>query len=405
MSRASTIGQWIRELEEELKSTILGFWMKRTINEKHGGFVGEIKHDMTVEEDADKGLVLNARILWTFASAYRTYKDEAYLTIAQRAYNELDSSFRDRTNGGLYWMVSATGEPVENKKQVYGQAFAIYALAEYYRATEVGEALEWAKELYLLIEKHAYDPAHRGYIEALAADWTQTDDLSLSGKDLNERKSMNTHLHVLEAYTNLYRVWQPEGLRMKLADLIDIHLDKIVNADNHHFLLFFDDEWTPKTGHISYGHDIEGSWLMCEAADVLGDEARIAHVRQEALAMADATLAEGIDTDGGVFNEADGKGHLDDSKDWWPQAEAMVGFLNAHQLTGDEKYWQAARNSWTFIKAYISDPVNGEWHWQVTREGVPVTEHPKVDPWKCPYHNGRACLEGLERLAHIEAHN
>ncbi|MBO9600421.1 MAG: AGE family epimerase/isomerase, partial [Cohnella sp.] len=258
-------------------------------------------------------------------------------------------------------------------------------------------------EIYLLIEKHAYDPAHRGYIEALAADWTQTDDLSLSGKDLNERKSMNTHLHVLEAYTNLYRVWQPEGLRMKLADLIDIHLDKIVNADNHHFLLFFDDEWASKSGHISYGHDIEGSWLMCEAADVLGDEERIARVRREALAMADATLAEGIDADGGVFNEADGHGRMDDSKDWWPQAEAMVGFLNAFQLAGDEKYLQAARNSWTFIKKYVSDPVNGEWHWQVTREGVPVTSHPKVDPWKCPYHNGRACLESLERLAHIEA--
>lgn len=404
MSTLLTNDQWRRELEDELRARILGFWMKRTINEKHGGFVGEIKHDITVNEDADKGLVLNARILWTFASAYRVYKDQAYLTMAQRAYMELDAHFRDRANGGLYWMVSAAGEPVESKKQVYGQAFAIYALAEYYRATGSGEALDWAKEIYLLIEKHAYESAHRGYIEALAADWTQTDDLSLSGKDLNERKSMNTHLHVLEAYTNLYRVWQPEGLRMKLTDLIDIHLDKIVNADNHHFLLFFDDEWTSKSGHISYGHDIEGSWLLCEAADVLGDEARIARVRAEALAMADATLAEGMDTDGGVFNEADGHGHLDDSKDWWPQAEAMVGFLNAYQLTGNEKYSQAARNSWTFIKTFISDPVNGEWHWQVTREGVPVPSHPKVNPWKCPYHNGRACLEGLERLAHIEAH-
>ncbi|WP_027085218.1 AGE family epimerase/isomerase [Cohnella panacarvi] len=401
MSTALTNDQWRRELEEELKSTILGFWMKRTINEKHGGFVGEIKSDMTVKEDADKGLVLNARILWMFASAYRAYQDEAYLTMAQRAYKELNSRFRDRANGGLYWMVSAAGEPVESKKQVYGQAFAIYALAEFYRATGSSEALDWAKEIYLLIEKHAYDPVHRGYIEALSADWTQTDDLSLSGKDLNERKSMNTHLHVLEAYTNLYRVWQPEGLHMKLADLIDIHLDKIVNADSHHFLLFFDDEWTSKSGHISYGHDIEGSWLLCEAADALGDEARIARVRGEALAMADATLAEGIDADGGVFNEADGRGHLDDSKDWWPQAEAMVGFLNAYQLTGNEKYSQAARNSWTFIKKFISDPINGEWHWQVTREGVPVPSYPKVDQWKCPYHNGRACLEGLERLARL----
>lgn len=404
MSNGIAIAQWREELEAELKETILGFWMKHAIDEKNGGFVGAIAHDMTVAGDADKGLVLNARILWTFASAYRVYKDEAYLRMAARAYEELDRKFRDRTNGGLYWMIDASGKPVQDKKQVYGQAFAIYALSEYYRAAGFGPALVWAKELYLLLEKHAYDPAHRGYIEALAADWTQTGDLSLSGKDLNERKSMNTHLHVLEAYTNLYRVWQPEGLRMKLADLIDIHLDKIVDASSHHFLLFFDDEWVSKSEHVSYGHDIEGSWLLCEAADVLGDEARIARVRKEALAMADATIAEGIDADGGVFNEADGHGHLDDSKDWWPQAEAMVGFLNAYQLTGDEAYIEAARNSWTFIKSFIRDAENGEWHWQVTREGVPVTTHPKVDPWKCPYHNGRACLEGLERLAHIEAH-
>lgn len=404
MSNGIAIAQWREELEAELKESILGFWTKHTIDEKNGGFVGEIKHDMTVVGDADKGLVLNARILWTFASAYRVYKDEAYLRMAERAYAELDRKFRDRTNGGLYWMVDASGKPSQDKKQVYGQAFAIYALSEYYRAAGFGPALVWAKELYLLLEKHAYDPAHRGYIEALAADWTQTGDLSLSGKDLNERKSMNTHLHVLEAYTNLYRVWQPEGLRMKLADLIDIHLEKIVDASSHHFLLFFDDEWVSKSEHVSYGHDIEGSWLLCEAADVLSDEARIARVRKEALAMADATIAEGIDADGGVFNEADGHGHLDDSKDWWPQAEAMVGFLNAYQLTGKEAYLQAASNSWTFIKSFIRDAENGEWHWQVTREGVPVTTHPKVDPWKCPYHNGRACLEGLERLAHIEAH-
>ncbi len=403
MNEQLTIGRWRNELEAELKETILGFWMKHAIDEKYGGFVGEIKHDMTVVQGADKGLVLNARILWTFSSAYRVYKDEAYSNVAARAYAELDRKFRDRTNGGLYWMVDASGRPAQDKKQVYGQAFAIYALSEYYRATGADEALEWAKELYLLLEKHAYDPAHRGYIEALAADWSPTADLSLSGKDLNERKSMNTHLHVLEAYTNLYRVWQPEGLRMKLADLIDIHLDKIIDPSNHHFLLFFDDQWRSKSEHVSYGHDIEGSWLLWEAAEVLGDETRLERVRREALAMADATIAEGIDADGGVFNEADGRGHLDDTKDWWPQAEAMVGFLNAYQLTGKEEYLQAARDSWTFIKTYIRDAEHGEWHWQVTREGKPVTSHPKVDPWKCPYHNGRACLEGLERLAHLEA--
>ncbi len=401
MNNQLTLEQWRSELEAELKTNILGFWIQHTVDEKNGGFIGEIKSDMTVTPDADKGLVLHARILWTFSTAYRFYKDEAYLVMARRAYEALDLMFRDRAEGGLYWMVDISGNPVQDKKQVYGQAFSIYALSEYYRAAGSEEALAWAQELYRLIEKYAYDSVHRGYVEALARDWSETTDLSLSGKDLNERKSMNTHLHVLEAYTNLYRVWKPEGLRMKLAELIDIHLDLIVNKDNHHFLLFFDDEWNSKSEHVSYGHDIEGSWLLSEAADVLGDAERIARVRTEALAMAEATLAEGTDVDGGLFNEADGHGHVDDTKDWWPQAEAMVGYLNAYQLSGKAALLQAAKDSWTFTKRYISDSNHGEWHWQVSREGVPNLSYAKVDPWKCPYHNSRACFEGLERLTHI----
>jgi mannobiose 2-epimerase len=401
MSNELTIAQWSSELEKELKTNILGYWMRNTVDEKNGGFIGEIKSDGTVVHDADKGLVLHARILWSFATAYRIYQDEAYLIMAQRAYDMLDQVFRDRDYGGLYWMVDVSGKPVQDKKQVYGQAFVIYALSEFYRATGWEAALLWAQELYRLIEKHAYDPVHLGYVEALAKDWSETGDLSLSGKDLNERKSMNTHLHVLEAYTNLYRVWKPEGLRVKLAELIDIHMDKIINAKDHHFLLFFDDEWASKSDHISYGHDIEGSWLLCEAADVLGDEQRITRVRAEAVVMAEVTLAEGMDSDGGLYNEADGHGHVDETKDWWPQAEAMVGFLNAYQLSDNAALLQAAKESWSFIKSFVVDSKLGEWHWQVSKNGVPITTYAKVDPWKCPYHNSRACFEGLERLAQL----
>ncbi|WP_027091168.1 AGE family epimerase/isomerase [Cohnella thermotolerans] len=398
-----TAQQWREELETELKENILGYWMKHTVDNKHFGFVGEIKSSGEVLEDADKGLVLHARILWTFASAYRLYKDETYLTMARRALETLKTKFNDAEYGGLYWMIDVQGRPSQDKKQVYGQAFVIYALAEYVRATGDADALAWAEDIYRLIEKHAYDPVHLGYVEALARDWTETPDLSLSGKDLNERKSMNTHLHVLEAYTNLYRVWKPEGLRAKLKELIEVHLDKIIDSSTHHFLLFFDDEWQSKSEHVSYGHDIEGSWLLWEAAEVLGDEQLLPKVKEAALQMAKATLEQGVDKDGGLFNEYDGR-HLDDSKDWWPQAEAMVGFLNAYQLSGSAEYLEAAQGSWTFITRFVSDRVGGEWHWQVTRDGVPVvSDHqPKVGAWKCPYHNSRACLEALERLNLIE---
>ncbi|WP_337912750.1 AGE family epimerase/isomerase [Cohnella zeiphila] len=405
MKSELTRERWQEKLTNELQDNILGYWQKNTVDDIYFGFVGEVRGNGEKVAEADKGLVLHARILWTFASAYRWRRDEVYLQLARRAYETLNARFRDPEHGGLYWMIDVQGRPVQAKKQVYGQAFVIYALAEFARASEAdaADALAWAEDIYRLLEKHAYDPVHLGYVEALARDWTETDDLSLSGKDLNERKSMNTHLHVLEAYTNLYRVWKPEGLRAKLKELIDVHLDKIVDPAAGHFRLFFDDEWNSKTADVSYGHDIEGSWLLWEAAEVLGDEALLPRVKKIALRMAEATLEQGVDDDGGVFNEFDGS-HLDDSKIWWPQAEAMVGFLNACQLSGDRKYLEAARNCWSFITLRISDREGGEWHWRVTREGVPAAggSHPKVGAWKCPYHNSRACFEALERLEKLE---
>lgn len=404
MTQQLTGARWREELTAELKDNILGYWLNRTVDEKYFGFIGEIASSGEMRQEADKGLVLHARIMWTFASAYRLYKDEKYLSASKRAYEALKKHFRDREHGGLYWLIDVNGAAVSDKKQVYGQAFVIYALSEYVRVTGDREALVWAEEIYRLLEKHAYDPVHLGYIEALARDWSETDELSLSGKDLNERKSMNTHLHVLEAYTNLYRVWKPEGLKAKLKELIEVHLDKIIDAETDHFLLFFDDEWHSKTPHVSYGHDIEGSWLLWEAAEVLGDESLLPRVKEAAVRMAKATLEQGVDEDGGLFNEYDGH-HLDDSKDWWPQAEAMVGFLNAYQLSGDEKYLTAAKKSWGFITSFVSDREGGEWHWQVTRAGEPVVDanQPKVGQWKCPYHNSRACIEVLERLEHLKS--
>ncbi|WP_081419014.1 AGE family epimerase/isomerase [Paenibacillus sp. Leaf72] len=394
--------EWQKSLTEEVREQILGFWMKHAVDEKNGGFIGHMASDGSISENADKGLVLNARILWSFSSAYRIYKEAPYLELAERALGALREHFHDQEYGGLYWMVDKDGQPVQTKKQVYGQAFVIYALAEYVRATGKQDVLPWAEEIYRLLEKHAFDPVHLGYIEALAQNWQETDDLSLSGKDLNERKSMNTHLHVLEAYTNLYRVWKSEGLRDKLKTLIELHLDYIIDPQSHHFKLFFDDAWNSKSRHVSYGHDIEGSWLLWEAAEVLGDKALEERVREAAIQMAHVTLAEGVDVDGGVYNEADGDGHLDAAKDWWPQAEAMVGFLNAYELTQEERYLNAAWGSWQFIAACVSDKETGEWHWQVSREGVADTSYPKIDPWKCPYHNSRACFEAIERLERIK---
>ncbi|MGN7359161.1 AGE family epimerase/isomerase [Paenibacillus sp. SAF-054] len=389
---------WRTRLNDELQGNILGFWMKHAPDDNHGGFFGVITTDLSVIPDADKSLVLNTRILWTFAAAYRLHGDDSYLVTAKRAYAYILRHFVDQEYGGLYWMLHADGTVSNDKKQVYGQAFAIYALSEYYRATQQEEALELAVSLFGMLEEHSYDPVHKGYVEALSREWLQTGDFSLSDKDLNEKKSMNTHLHVLEAYTNLLRVWPEERLKHQLAELIEVTLSHIVHPDQSRFLLFFDEAWRSKSGHISYGHDIEGSWLLVEAAEVLGDAALLERVKHTAIAMAEHALKEGVDPDGGMVNEADAGGIVDDRKDWWPQAEAMVGFYNAYQMTGDRKFRDASLRSWQFIERSIIDHEHGEWFWNADREGRPNRDEPKVSAWKCPYHNGRACMEMLERL-------
>ncbi|MNW55048.1 Cellobiose 2-epimerase [compost metagenome] len=295
-------------------------------------------------------------------------------------------------------MVDADGNPSQDKKQIYGHAFVIYALVEYYLADQCQAALDLSIELYRLIEEHSYDKLHKGYIEAVARNWKYTGNLSLSSKDLNEKKSMNTHLHVLEAYTNLYRVWQSPELTHSLSELIEVTMDQIVDHTTGHFLLFFDEKWNVKSSHISYGHDIEGSWLLLEAAEVLQNPQILKRVKSTAITMAEAVYAKGIDQDGGIWNEADPGGLIDTNKDWWPQAEAMVGFYNAYELTGDSKFRDAAIQSWEFIRKYIVDHKYGEWHWGVQQDGTPLPNEPKISAWKCPYHNGRACLEMLTRL-------
>ncbi len=396
---------WLSQLEKELQDNILGFWMKHTVDTEHGGFIGEIDNKLNIIAGAEKSLVLNARILWTFASAYRVYQLPEYLTIAERAYAYLLEHFIDKEYGGLFWMVDATGSPSQPKKQIYGQAFAVYALAEFYHATGRPEVLEEAIQLFHTVEKYGYDPIYKGYIEALSRDWQMTDDLSLSTKDMNEKKSMNTHLHVLEAYTGLYRVWKSEELRDKLAELIEMMLEHIIDEQGQHFHLFLDEEWNVKSDHISYGHDIEGSWLLVEAAETLGDEALLQRVRKVAISMAEAVLADGVASDGGIWNEADHNGLINKEKDWWPQAEAVVGFYNAYQLTGEAKFADAAIAAWTFIDTYIVDHKLGEWYWGVDENLRPMAHEPKVSAWKCPYHNSRACFEMIHRLSLITKGN
>jgi cellobiose epimerase len=247
-----------------------------------------------------------------------------------------------------------------------------------------------------LMEEHAFDKEFGGYIEAKTCNWQDIDDQRLSPKELNVKKTMNTHLHILEAYTNLGRIWKTEKLDKQLRHLIRLFLDKITDRKTYHFHLFFDADWAVRSEIDSYGHDIEGSWLICEAAEVLGDIKLKEEVEQIALKMAEVTAREGIGMEGGIYFEKQDD-HLQEQYDWWPQAEAVVGFYNAWQLTGDESYLAHCRQSWDFIRRYIIDNKRGEWFWGVSAHLVPLNDD-KVNGWKAPYHNGRMCMEMLRRL-------
>jgi len=391
-----------KRVETELLSGILPFWLKHTIDEENGGFRGQIANDLTVDPHAQKGLILNARILWTFAKAFSVYKTPVYLAAARRAYEYLCRYFWDYEFGGVYWMLDYAGVPVDTKKRVYGQAFTIYALAEYGHATGELEATDRAMRLVEQIEAVGHDDANRGYFETYERDWTLAVDQRLSDVDMDEKKSMNTHLHLLEAYATLLRYNEDVTVRFRLRELIEVFLKYIIDPATQHFILFFDEEWNPRSKKISFGHDIEGNWLLCEAAEVLGDAGVLGRVRATAIKMAQAVYEQGLDADGGLFYECEPGGPIDTDKHWWPQAEAVVGFLNAYELSGQKHFMDAAERSWAFIEEHIVDPVHGEWFWLVSKEGFPDARHDKVGPWKCPYHNSRTCFEGMERLDRID---
>ena len=390
-----------QSVETEIKSGILPFWLKYTIDEQYGGFRGHVAIDLTIDAHADKGIILNARILWTFSRAFSVYADPVYLDAARRAYEYLVRFFWDNEFGGVYWMVDYLGCPVDPRKRIYAQAFTVYALVEYYHAIGDAEILARTLRLVDVIEASAHDAEHGGYFETYERDWTLAADQRLSDVDQDDKKSMNTHLHVLEAYANLLRNHEDPLVRLRLQELLEVFLDRIIDPKTHHFRLFFDELWRPRSEKISFGHDIEGSWLLCEAADVLGDAALQARARANALAMAQAVYEEGLDTDSGLMYEADPAGIIDTDKHWWPQAEAVVGFLNAYEISGRSHFLDAAERSWAFIEQHIIDHVHGEWFWLVSREGVPDARQDKVGPWKCPYHNSRTCFEVMERLARL----
>ncbi len=380
-------------------SSILSYWQQYTTDTVNGGFYGKINNNNVPDITAAKGVVLHARILWTFAAAYNINRNKEHLAIAARAFQYLTTCFKDKEYGGVYWSVTAQGEMLESRKQIYGLAFTIYGAGEYYAATHNEEALRFAKELYNTIEQYSFDSTYNGYFEAFARDWRPAQDLRLSAKDANASKTMNTHLHIVEAYANLYKVWKDEALKERIENLLYLFDKYFIDKQTGHLALFFDAEWNEQPDVISYGHDIEAAWLLQQCAVITGSEHWITVYRQHAQTIADAA-SEGLDKDGGLWYEYEPahKG-LIRQKHWWPQAEAMIGYFNAWQLTGKDAYLQHSINAWKFTQQYLLDTTNGEWFWGVDDAYNIMRDEDKAGFWKCPYHNARACMEVIKRIA------
>ncbi|MBO5548495.1 MAG: AGE family epimerase/isomerase [Prevotella sp.] len=418
------------EMQDVVENNILRFWQDRMVDREHGGFYGRIDANEVLHKDAEKGAILNARILWSFSAAYRVLKKPEYLQMATRAKDYIIDHFIDPEYGGVYWSVDYKGQPLDTKKQFYAIGFAIYGFSEYARATGDREALDYALQLYQCIEDHALDREYNGYIEATTRDWQPIADMRLSELDANYPKSQNTHLHIIEPYANLLRCLRefqdsascdyvpvlgsvlPMGVSVpketlisveaSLRNLIDIFTNKILNPVTHHLDLFFDMDWTRRAGRLeSYGHDIECSWLMHEAALVLGDPYVLEKVEPIVRMVAQAS-EKGLRPDGSMIHEANlDTGHVDDDLHWWVQAENVVGWYNIYQHFHDADALQKALHGWQYIKEQLIDREHGEWHWSRHADGTLNTVDDKAGFWKCPYHNSRMCLEIIERTATV----
>ena len=386
-----------KEVHTDLTDNLLPWWSAKSVDYLNGGFYGRINHKDSVIADANKGGILNARILWTYSAAYRILKDTAYLRLSTRAKEYILEHFIDKEYGGAFWSVDAIGEPVDTRKQLYTNAFFIYGLSEYARATGDNESLEAAKAIFDLVEEHALDREANGYFEIFDRDWKRIRDRMIGESSDNDEKTMNTSLHLMEAYANLYRVWPVPEMADRLRNLVEIFLDKIIDGNTFHLICFMDRNWNRTSQIDSYGHDIEASWLLYEAAGLLGDPELIQRVKETSVKMAE-TVEEAIQPDGSIIYEKDlATGHVNTNRSWWAQSETIVGYLNAFELSGNEKFLDYSINCWNYTLDHHVDHVNGGWFPNV-RESGETGWGDKAGHWICPYHNGRMAMEVAERI-------
>ncbi len=386
------------EVKDHLTRSLIPFWQGLR-DADNGGYYGILDYDLTLDQHAEKGCILNSRILWFFSNAYDTLKNEKLLEYARYAYDFMMTCFIDKNQGGVYWSLNYDGTILDNTKHTYNQAFAIYALSSYHRATGDEIAKKMALSLFDLIETKCRDEF--GYCEAFNGAFEPIANDKLSENGIIAQKTMNTLLHVFEAYTELYRITKKEVVADRLKALLDIFAEKVYNSDKNRQEVFFDNKMNSLIDIHSYGHDIETAWLIDWGCEVLGNQAYIQKMTPITRALETEIYRKAFD--GNSLSNECVNGEVDTTRVWWVQAETMVGFFNAYQKNNNQThYLEAVRNIWAYIKKYLIDArIGSEWFWEVDKEGVPNNHKPIVEPWKCPYHNGRMCFEVIRRSADV----
>lgn len=384
----------IKEAKEHLYQVIIPFW-KGMRDDDYGGFYGYMDYNLKLHKEAVKGSILNSRILWFFSSASITLEDDTLLKEADHAYRFLVQHCMDQENGGVHWALQYNATPYDTTKHTYNQAFAIYALSTYYQATHNPEALDKAMELFDLIETKCRDEI--GYMEAFDQQFHEIGNDKLSENGVIAQKTMNTLLHILEAYTQLYYVTKNERVAGCLRWIFDKIADQVYNPVLHRQEVFFDKDMNSIIDLYSYGHDIEASWLIDRGLEILGDAKYINKMQPITDDLRSNTYKTAFN--GKVFYNECENGVVDKKRIWWVQAEALVGFLNGYQASPKKQdYLVAVKLLWNYIQDYLVDKRQGsEWYWALSENDQPIVGKPIVEPWKCPYHNGRMCLEIIRR--------
>jgi cellobiose epimerase len=384
------------EFETQLIS-VADWWVQHAIDNKNGGFFGEISRTGEPNVEAEKAIVLNSRILWFFSELANVNPAEQYLNMAHRAYEYMVKHFEDVEHGGVFWHLDCNGHPVDTKKQVYAQAFTIYAYSAYYRLTGNQQAIETAISIQALLEDKARDHEYNGYLDAFDQQWQSMDDMRLSEDDENFPKKMNTHLHVLEAYTGIHLAAPSETTRRALTNIIQCYCRQFVSQENYHLRVYVEKDWTDKSACYSLGHDIESSWLIWEALLVLDDKALINEFKPLVNGINAVCLQDGVGPSGEFRDEFHFTEGYNVDRVWWIQAEALVGFLTAFQLTRNNNFLEAFKRVWEFIKINQIDSDHGEWFWYSKLDSGYLSTY-KAGAWKGPYHNGRALLEVIKLI-------